>query len=115
MDAELAELFRALSDPTRLRLLTMLRADLCVGELAKRAGVSESTVSQHLGILRRAGLITGEKRSYWTHYTANTAELREIAARLEGLAELLDEPADNCEVEDCCPESDCDHGRGGDR
>ena len=109
MEKELAEILRALSDPTRLNILTSLRADLCVGEVAKRAGVSESTVSQHLGILRRAGLVTGEKRSYWTHYRADTASIREIAARLEGLAELLDEPDEACErdASQCHPSRTC--------
>ncbi len=109
MDKELAELLRALSDPTRLRILTMLRADLCVGELAKRAEVSESSVSQHMGILRRAGLVVGEKRGYYTHYRADTAQIREIAARLEGLAELLDEPTETCTRDEagCHPRAKC--------
>ncbi len=110
MDVELAELMRALSDPTRLRILFGLRADLCVSEAARHAGVSESTASQHLGILRSAGLVTGEKRSYWTHYRADTAAIREIAARLEGMAEYLDEPHPACCPDEgsCHPKDQCE-------
>lgn len=53
-----AERFRALSDPARLRLLLALRgAELGVSELAEAAGVSQPTASKHLAVLRRAGLV----------------------------------------------------------
>ena len=60
---------KALADEKRLKILRMLlNSDLCVGALANHLGVSKPAVSQHLQILRKAGLVKGEKRGYWTHY-----------------------------------------------
>lgn len=97
---ELLVRLKALGDETRLKLLDLLLThDLCVGALAGRLGISEAAVSQHLQILRRAGLISGEKRGYWTHYTVQRAALRQLAERLESIA---DQPL--C-LEGCCRRS----------
>jgi ArsR family transcriptional regulator len=59
---ELAEIFKALSDPTRLRLVKLLGEHggaLCVNALAHRLEVTQSAVSQHLRVLRQAGLVNG--------------------------------------------------------
>lgn len=78
---------KALADEKRLKILHMLMAnDLCVGALSKHLGVSKPAVSQHLQILRKAGLVTGEKRGYWTHYMVNRHAIRQIAAELNDLA-----------------------------
>jgi ArsR family transcriptional regulator len=78
---------KALSDEKRLKILQMLIAnDLCVGALAKNLGISKPAVSQHLQILRKAGLVKGEKRGYWTHYMVDRQALLQIAAKLNGLA-----------------------------
>ena len=68
---ELADVFKALSDPTRLRLLKLLGGGkcLCVNALAKRLGVTQSAVSQHLRILRQAGLVTGSREGSFIHYS----------------------------------------------
>ncbi len=80
--------FKALSDEKRLKILQMLiTTDLCVGALAKSLGISKPAVSQHLQILRKAGLVQGEKRGYWTHYMVDRQALVKIAAELNGLAE----------------------------
>jgi DNA-binding transcriptional ArsR family regulator len=77
---DLARLFKALSDETRLRLLKLL-ADrgpdgaLCVGALAANLGVTQSAVSQHLAVLRAAGLVVDERRGYFVHYRLNRANL----------------------------------------
>ena len=81
-------LLKALGDETRFRILELLLThDLCVGALAKRVGLSEAAVSQHLQVLRRAGLVRGEKRGYWTHYTVDREALRGLAEGLATLAE----------------------------
>jgi ArsR family transcriptional regulator, arsenate/arsenite/antimonite-responsive transcriptional repressor len=78
---------KALADEKRLKILQMLIAnDLCVGALSKHLGVTKPAVSQHLRILRKAGLVTGEKRGYWTHYTVNRHAIRQIAVELNDLA-----------------------------
>lgn len=78
---------KALADEKRLKILHMLMAnDLCVGALTQHLGVSKPAVSQHLQVLRKAGLVKGEKRGYWTHYGVNRHAIRQIAAELNELA-----------------------------
>jgi ArsR family transcriptional regulator len=63
------DIFRALADPTRLRILHLLRAgELCVGDLTTVLRVPQPTASRHLTHLRKLGLITARKNSYWTFY-----------------------------------------------
>ncbi len=88
---------KALADENRLKLLNLLLTqDLCVGALAHRLGVSDAAVSQHLQVLRKAGLIRGEKRGYWTHYAVEKSVLMDLAERLKAFA---DQPS--C-TETCC-------------
>ena len=77
---ETARVFKALSDETRLRLLKLLadqgpEGALCVGALARRLEITQSAVSQHLGVLRMAGLVIDERRGYFVHYRVNRARL----------------------------------------
>jgi DNA-binding transcriptional ArsR family regulator len=70
---EQAALFGVLADPTRLKLLRMLLRQsepnaLCVNALAYHLGVTQPAVSQHLKLLKNAGLVKGEKRGYRVHY-----------------------------------------------
>ena len=83
--AELAEMFKALSDPTRLRLVSLLvehNGALCVNALADNLGVSQSAVSQHLRILRQAGLVKGDRRGYYVHYLLNQDKLEQYKTKL---------------------------------
>jgi len=78
---------KALADEKRLEILRMLlSSDLCVGALANHLGVSKPAVSQHLQILRKAGLVKGEKRGYWTHYMVDRQALARVAAELNELS-----------------------------
>lgn len=65
-----ARLFKALSDPTRLKLMVMLSVcgETCVCGLTEALGVSESMVSRHLGILRTHGLVKARRQGTWMHY-----------------------------------------------
>ncbi len=64
-----AEVYRALGDPTRLRILALLRQrEACVCELVSRLPVSQPAVSQHLRRLRQAGFLTERRQKYWTYY-----------------------------------------------
>lgn len=102
---KLAELFKALSDPTRLRLVKLLseqapgecpgecngRGFLCVNALAHRLGVTQSAVSQHLRVLRQAGLVHGVRRGPFMHYSLDGDGLRRYRAALqEALGKELD-------------------------
>ena len=90
---ELLQALKTLADETRLNLVKLLLThDLCVGALAKRLAVSEASVSQHLGKLREAGLVKGEKRGYWTHYSVDRERLNELAGLLGELAGLQQAP-----------------------
>jgi len=69
---KLADIFKALSEPTRLRLVRLLgtnKGALCVNALAHMLGVTQSAVSQHLRVLRQAGLVRGERCGYFVHYS----------------------------------------------
>ena len=77
---DLARLFKALSDETRLRLLKLLASRgpdgaLCVGALATNLGVTQSAVSQHLAVLRAVNLVVDERRGYFVHYRLNRTSL----------------------------------------
>jgi len=67
-----ALVFSALADPTRIKLLNLLSSHapgaLCVNALAGMLGVTQPAVSQHLRILKTAGLVHGERRGYHIHY-----------------------------------------------
>ena len=81
---ELLEILKLISDETRFKILELLLAqDLCVGALAKKLGISDAAVSQHLQILRKGGLLKGEKRGYWTHYTVERAALEQTSEQLK--------------------------------
>lgn len=69
---EMAHIFSVLSVSTRLRLLHLVKdRALCVGALAHRLGITPGAVSQHLRVLREAGLVTAERCGYFVHYRLN--------------------------------------------
>ncbi|CAM3841782.1 helix-turn-helix transcriptional regulator [Kibdelosporangium persicum] len=70
---ELAAVFKALGDPVRLRLLSMIAAaeagvGVCVCELTPAFDLSQPTISHHLKLLRQAGLVDSERRGTWVYY-----------------------------------------------
>lgn len=68
-------LLQALADENRLRaLLALDRGELCACQLVELLRLAPSTVSQHMGILRRAGLVSAEKRGRWMYYKAADQE-----------------------------------------
>jgi DNA-binding transcriptional ArsR family regulator len=82
---ELAGIYKALSDPTRLRLIELLsthKGALCVNALARKVGVTQSAVSQHLRVLRQAGLVAGVRHGYHVHYTLNSDRLAQYRAQV---------------------------------
>jgi len=97
MTANFVQVFKMLSDETRFELVNLLLThDLCVGALARRLGISEAAVSQHLKQLREAGLVKGEKRGYWTHYMVERNVLTDLAGALTGLTGLARCPDGVC-------------------
>lgn len=85
----LAPVFRALADPTRLRIVRLLlQGPLCVGDLVSVLDLPQPMVSRHLASLRRAGLVEDEKRGLWCFYrlTARPGPQQKILAVLDAAA-----------------------------
>ena len=86
---QLAGVLKALADPARLRLLSLIAAheggEACVCDLTAPLGLRQPTVSHHLKVLLDAGLVTRDKRGVWAYY-------RLVPAALSGLAGLLTAP-----------------------
>ncbi len=90
LDAEaavdLAAAFKALGDPVRLRLLSMIAAaggeEVCVCELTPAFDLSQPTISHHLKVLREAGLLISQRRATWVYY-------RVVPAALQRLSDIL--------------------------
>jgi ArsR family transcriptional regulator len=88
-----AEVFKALADPTRMKILSLLRArgkscceligrneaGLCACDIEQAVGLSQAAVSHHMGLLRRAGLVEAEKRGRWIYYRRSEAALTRLA------------------------------------
>jgi len=86
--SSLANLLKVLSVGTRVRIVLLLKGRaLCVNALASRLDVTQGAVSQHLRIMRDAGLVIDEKRGYFVHYRLNEDTL---AAWREEIDRLLD-------------------------
>ena len=116
MDSEqLAQLFKVLSVPTRVRIVQLLRREvLCVGSLSRRLGVSQSAVSQHLRILRNARLVKAERRGYFMHYRLDPKTTSRWETEIAGFLGSMAEPgsqASNTKEEQgmCCEKkrNDC--------
>ncbi len=72
MERKTINIFRALADPSRVRILKMLeQRELCVCEIREVLNLSTSTVSKHLTILRDAGLILDRKEGKWVNFRLN--------------------------------------------
>lgn len=110
-----APVLRAMADPTRVRILHLLReGPLCVGDLVSVLNLSQPKVSRHLACLRRARLVEDEKRGLWCFYRltaarpgfhqkvlelldAAVAEVQEAAADVSALRKLRTKGG-------CCPQ-----------
>ena len=77
---EAAKLFKALADETRLAILRQLReqGEVCACDFLACCELAQPTVSHHLKVLRRAGLVHAEKRGLWVYYTLNDEKLQAL-------------------------------------
>jgi len=84
--ADLARLLKALADPTRLRLVSMVAAhdggEACVCDLTEPLGLTQPTISHHLKILVEAGIFTRDKRGVWAYYALIPSALDALSAVL---------------------------------
>ena len=88
---DLASMFKALGDPVRLRLVSMVASheggEACVCDLTPAFDLSQPTISHHLRVLREAGLLECERRGTWVFYRVVPSALAQLAAVL-GPADL---------------------------
>jgi ArsR family transcriptional regulator len=100
-------LFRALADPTRLRLLNLIAdREICVCYFVEILGISQPKISRHLAYLRRAGIAAARRQGRWIHYrlvvpqdVAASSILRETLAHLR---ERQDLQQDLAKLESAC-------------
>jgi ArsR family transcriptional regulator len=98
---ELAVMFKALGDPVRLRLLSLIAShpggEACVCEISSTFDVSQPTISHHLKLLRSAGLLDCERRGTWVYYWV----IPQVLQQLSSVLQPDDRPAQA--AQECCP------------
>ena len=86
---QVAPLLKALADPVRLRLLSLVAAcadqEACVCDLNDAFDLSQPTISHHLKVLHEAGLLDRDKRGVWVYYRVNAEALNGISTFLGGV------------------------------
>lgn len=101
-----ADHFKALGDPTRLKMLQLLlshKHNLCVCAIAEKLGISQPAASQHLKILKHAGLVKGSRKGYNVHYTINPEMLAVFRDSIEKMHKQAIVCCKAVEAEKCCP------------
>jgi ArsR family transcriptional regulator len=88
--ARISPLLKALADPVRLRLLSLVAShddgEACVCDLQEAFDLSQPTISHHLKVLHEVGLLDRSKRGVWVYYRVRPAALADLAALLGGVA-----------------------------
>lgn len=98
---------RAISDPTRYKIITLLlQRHYCVRIISRKLNISESAVSQHMKVLKKADIIYGKKLGYHMHYIVKTDTLKLIRDEMSEMFELAERSSK--EVKNCFCEFDCD-------
>ena len=101
---------KAIADDTRLKIVKLLlRHNYCVGALARQLDLTEAAVSQHLKVLREAGLLTGERSGYFMHYAVDREQLRALAKEIQALAATERDPC-RLQKETCSAQDDMNRG-----
>ena len=100
---ELGTILKALGEPMRLQIFqSLLQRKHCTRSLAKKLGITESAVSQHLKILREAGVVYGERCGYHVHYFPSQEAidyLAEVFVRMREQSMQLDRDPNVCNCE----------------
>jgi ArsR family transcriptional regulator len=87
------EIFKALASPTRLQILAWFKTPeyyfpdqqepfitgICVGQIQKKTGMTQSTISENLSVMQRAGLLISTHKGQWTYYKRNEAVFQELS------------------------------------
>ena len=101
--ADFAYLFKSLSDETRLKIIGMLSCgELCACEILKSFKITQPTLSYHMKILTDCGIVIGNRKGAWMHYSLNSQIITQITEYWGKLTSCKD----NCISHDC-RQSDC--------
>ena len=106
-----AEIFKALGDPTRLKILKLIITkgnNLCVGKIANVLDVSQPAVSQHLKVLKNAGLVEADRQGFHVHYQVVKNSLDDFGIITTGFYKSIGTKID---AEDGCKETEEDCGK----
>ncbi|WP_414150891.1 ArsR/SmtB family transcription factor [Acetobacterium carbinolicum] len=80
---------KAIADESRMKIIELLlQHNYCVRALSRRLKITEAAISQHLKVLREAGLLTGERKGYYVHYHVNRDVLKRLSSEIFKLSEI---------------------------
>ena len=89
---KMSEVFKALGDPTRLRIIRMLASNmennLCVVDLAKKLGVTQPAASQHIKVLKNVGILKPNRDGFHVYYSINTDVLNDYKKNIDELFKM---------------------------
>ena len=110
---ELSEIFKALSDPTRLRLIRLLASNmeekLCVVDLAAKLDISQPATSQHLKILKNVNILYSKKQRPKIYYYLNLGEFHRPKKLVDTMFDFaFTKCSQGGQCEDCPSKDDCD-------
>ena len=108
------ELFKALSDETRLKLIVLLhKREFCVCQIEAALGISQTKASRHLAILRRAGLLRARREGLWVYYALEEPDNKVKTDLFENLSESLctelSSMVDRAKKKTCTSQSSASH------
>lgn len=88
----LADMIKALGDPTRLKIIALLKIrDCCVCELVPLFGISQPAISKHMSRLKTVGFVSERRHGQWVIYSLNQAKLEEVGIALNQLPDMTSE------------------------
>ncbi|MBM7615088.1 ArsR/SmtB family transcription factor [Alkaliphilus hydrothermalis] len=83
---ELVDIFKALSDENRIKIVQMLvGGELCACDIQEHFQLTQPTISHHMKVLMQSGLVEGEKRGKWMFYCINDLRINELKAFIDGV------------------------------
>lgn len=90
---EFVSLLGVIANDKRLRILSLLtEREMCVCEIIEKVGLSQSLISHHLGVLRRAGLVRDRQEGHWVYYSIDAANLAKLNSQYLAFLDVADLP-----------------------